>query len=1010
MRVTLLVLVIGMVVGFQYNTTCNSTSYYFDTSMMECSPCKSNQKASADYRSCECMYGYAKTNSTRDFPVFECTECTSSVWNSYPSSDGYLCQWCPSPISCGCDPANYEALIEFAQNGDYLDKKQCVGCTVNFYTGPSSHSCQACSDPLMTRDSSYKCQCPSGYTMSQTKCVLNSVNVQNNFLLGPYSSTNAINVIYNSNQNSQGIGTYSISSSSTFSYYYVKAANDCLFNNLVQGCQILANMCVMQLYNQMTVVCQLYNYIASLRPLANSSVQDSGWKQNMAWLLYGRTSSQVLQSGTVTMQVTFDPNDSTKVNLMSFKLAQFAMDGTLIGFTDLTDQLILCPHSLQDSTNYRKFGTNVNINCELDLTYMITSAQTVFYELYFVDQNGVLQDVPVVIQNYMATDGSLPNQGSNPNQWKLVRRFFLYDNISGLDQSNQYADGTGTTKILQYLATAKIVFTLRNDKEEMIYIPYLVLKYKSRQTSYIQGTSSTDTISFSSIYTMDTSNFWSVAEGVFIGVNILVLLILIVKVYVWTKINPQKDSPTTYTSWFILTCIRMLISTWGFVCFWYLFGVTGYWFIFYKMQYNVYALVPPSSTFSTNYYPFEVLLYIVISAVIFNALYNIYRQCKLDILLIDWEKPNRDPFMKSAIEQNNSNQPAYKEYVSAWRYLFVANEFNELQTIRYMSLELTLVLFLFFLDGLGWNKLSRSEPDLKVGSSSSDTSPSNPVLRYFLTCSLLLVIGYGQYIIKKLFSIWASTPMNNFIDLCSISNISILVLDEFLHGYYIHGISPNGYAEQSLDELLESLNKEASGKSRGRGIVPEDRTGLQSFEVFIPSAIRKTYNNLAKFPVDNEIRDFLSGRQESSGIPRMPESLPQNINIQKLQEIRLELNRRLKIYIAGLVKDSNTQILGKTAWQRFFSMPPADLSLLDGTPYFYRDPGIGFETSFLMGKEFTFLLMDIMIFELFDYTISNTYVAVLLTYLIDKTIIYIRKKAGEWNLSRKTLVNSQFLL
>ena len=134
------------------------------------------------------------------------------------------------------------------------------------------------------------------------------------------------------------------------------------------------------------------------------------------------------------------------------------------------------------------------------------------------------------------------------------------------------------------------------------------------------------------------------------------------------------------------------------------------------------------------------------------------------------------------------------------------------------------------------------------------------------------------------------------------------------------------------------------------------------------------------------------------------------MSIERIQEIRLELNRRLKIYIAGLVKDSKTQILDKSALQRFLRMPPVDLSLLDGTPYFYRDPAIGFESSFLMGKEFTFLLMDIMNFEMFNYTISNLYVAVLLTYLISKTVSYIRQKAGEWNLSRKTLVNKRFLL
>lgn len=168
----------------------------------------------------------------------------------------------------------------------------------------------------------------------------------------------------------------------------------------------------------------------------------------------------------------------------------------------------------------------------------------------------------------------------------------------------------------------------------MIYIPILILEYRARQVKYI-NTNSIDSISFQSQYGMDTSRFWQVAEGLFIGANILVFICWVVRLYVWSKINPQKDSPTTYTRWFILTSIRMLITTWGFICFWYLYGLTGYWFIFYKLQYNVYALIPPLDTYSQNYYPFVVVLSLVIAGCIYNGLYSIYHQSNLDILLID---------------------------------------------------------------------------------------------------------------------------------------------------------------------------------------------------------------------------------------------------------------------------------------------------------------------------------------------------------------------------------------
>ena len=995
---------LSLTCSFELNTYCNSTnSLYFDTSLMSCASCSSDKIPSSDYLSCICKPGYAKTSSTRDFPVFTCASCGSA---SVPSSDAYECQSCETTISdndCAC-PSSTSVPLELQPNGDYYSQKQCVDCGASNYPGPGFHTCVACPDPLMTRDSSHNCTCPStSYTQSMDSCISNS---EVTGITGQYSVTSAANVQYNFLEGAQGISTYSLSSSDTFQYFYLKAADDCVNHLLVKGCQILANLCVMQMYNLQMTVCALY----MATTLARSPNAVDGYSvSDMAWLYYKSTATAVLSKGQVQTNVTFDPNDPSSVNLMQFQMAVFGLDGTFEGFQALTDQLILCPHSLEDSKNYREFGTNVNIQCSLDLTSYITAAETKFYELYFVDQDGTLLDVPLVIQNLMAEDGSFPNQGSDTSKWQLTRKFFIYDNVSGIGIAGGYLKGS-TPSVIQYLTSATIRFTLRSDVEERIYIPYLILNYKARTVVYIEGTDSTDTSSFTSEYGMDTSHFWTIAEGIFIGTNVLVFLCWVVRLYVWTKINPQKDSPTTYTRWIFLTGIRMLISTWAFIHFWYLFSLTGYWFIFYKMQYHVYVLIPPLTTWSQNYYPFVTMLALVIAGCLFNALYNVYRQVNLDLILIDWEKPNRNPLARNNIEEAVGESAVYKEYVSAWRYLFIVNELNELQSQRYISVEFTFFLFLFFLDGLGWDQLSNAEPNTNVGSLSTDNSPSNPVLHYFLTCALLLIIGYLQYVVRKVLSTWFATPVQNFMDLCSVANISVLVLDEYLHGYYIHGISPNGFSELSIDELLESLHKEASGKSRARGILPEDKSGLQSFEVFIPTAIRKTYNFLARQPVDAGIIDYNESRKEASGLPSLPQALPENMSIQRVQEIRLELNRRLKIYIAGLVKDSNTQILDKSALQRFLKMPPVDLSLLDGTPYFYRDPGIGFESSFLMGKEFSFLMMDIMLFELFGYVTGNNYIGVLLAYLCSKIVSYIRQKAGEWNLSRKSLVNQRFLL
>ena len=38
--------------------------------------------------------------------------------------------------------------------------------------------------------------------------------------------------------------------------------------------------------------------------------------------------------------------------------------------------------------------------------------------------------------------------------------------------------------------------------------------------------------------------------------------------------------------------------------------------------------------------------------------------------------------------------------------------------------------------------------------------------------------------------------LTQFVDLASITNVSTLALDSKLHGYYIHGRSPHGFADE----------------------------------------------------------------------------------------------------------------------------------------------------------------------------------------------------------------------
>lgn len=67
---------------------------------------------------------------------------------------------------------------------------------------------------------------------------------------------------------------------------------------------------------------------------------------------------------------------------------------------------------------------------------------------------------------------------------------------------------------------------------------------------------------------------------------------------------------------------------------------------------------------------------------------------------------------------------------------------------------------------------------------------------------------------------YSKIPMKHleFIDLCSMTNISLMIFDESFHGYYIHGRSPYGQSEISSEKLALALEFESSGKANYRGI------------------------------------------------------------------------------------------------------------------------------------------------------------------------------------------------
>ena len=79
-------------------------------------------------------------------------------------------------------------------------------------------------------------------------------------------------------------------------------------------------------------------------------------------------------------------------------------------------------------------------------------------------------------------------------------------------------------------------------------------------------------------------------------------------------------------------------------------------------------------------------------------------------------------------------------------------------------------------------------------------------------CIIVLVhvfIGVVQWLFFTfIYERFFEDKVRQYVDLCSLSNISVFILNHDTFGYYIHGRSVHGCADTGLREMAENLRRE----------------------------------------------------------------------------------------------------------------------------------------------------------------------------------------------------------
>jgi hypothetical protein len=132
------------------------------------------------------------------------------------------------------------------------------------------------------------------------------------------------------------------------------------------------------------------------------------------------------------------------------------------------------------------------------------------------------------------------------------------------------------------------------------------------------------------------------------------------------------------------------------------------------------------------------------------------------------------------------------------------------------------------------------------------------------------------------------------------SKVNNIYSGETYHGYYIHGRSPYGQAEVSIEMLKLALDFEESGKAHMRGI-SETEPEMQTFEIFIPEKLLNHYKADFLKTIEQEIQNKNTDNTSTynpvqKAFNRTP-AIPLGLDIEKLESSRRIMNKLMMNYV-----------------------------------------------------------------------------------------------------------------
>eukprot|EP00094_Tigriopus_californicus_P012053 TCALIF_11646-PA protein Name:"Similar to Tmem67 Meckelin (Rattus norvegicus)" AED:0.11 eAED:0.11 QI:708/0.75/0.55/1/1/1/9/0/735 len=351
-----------------------------------------------------------------------------------------------------------------------------------------------------------------------------------------------------------------------------------------------------------------------------------------------------------------------------------------------------------------------------------------------------------------------------------------------------------------------------------------------------------------------------------------------------------------------------------------------------------------------------------------DVIHLIVSQITVDIFLLDWERP------KAVSSSGTHGELTKEEAVSVWRTYLVANEWNELQVRRKTNVGLQIIILILLFQVIGLEHYATADPKMSLSFKDGEYHS-----QYSFVCrfALAVVIYMGVALIQALFwtLIYAGVvenKMEQFADVCSLSNISVFILAANNFGYYIHGKksclsrSAHGSADTDMATLIEQLQREADDRCPHRGL--QAQTDDQSFTMTLPTKLKSYYDKIVTPATD------LAGIKGGPRISKLSGNA-----IQHMVEAYSTMNKFLTRFLEHALKDLDYEIKDKFVLEKILDVEFQDVNITEKA-IFYADSGHSFDAVLFYGNEFSLLTFDMMVFIFVDLFAEDFVLAGVVTF------------------------------